>query len=410
MPQDFILSTASRDDNGLVIIKERIPKKTSRPYMLSEDRLEMLKRYRKYVNQYNDSLEKRNKSVMAYNDRVAEFIERNKLNKQAILAKSNFDNRTENGLKTKWLSTEDYNALVESQNGNMLLLPKRKYQKIRAMHERTFEVILWQYGNQLSNLRNHLKTLNTSLSVRFPKAKITATGIANLTNDGQPRILYTSRTVQNHIYRLRDAGIITDYSFHGTKKPVHFFINEAIFCMHDLDLSFDENQSITDFLTKKVRDKSEDTRTITKEILKKVENVDNHSQKSEVISFADGKNRNTHKITTKDDVLKTSNQNAGKLGARENFSKNKLSEYLRNQMLYKSEFIEALTAHHYDEYSFSESNMNRRLEIEATRGAMAREEFRELLLQLFLKIAAPIWKGMNVYYGSWHNAYVKIDD
>jgi hypothetical protein len=408
--QDSNFTTTGSNGSGLIIIKDKIPKKTSRPYILSEDRLEMLKRYRKYVNQFNDSVEERNKAVARYNKHVLDFIETNNLKKQAAVAKSNFDNRTKNGFKTKWLSIEDYNTLVESQNGNMLLLPKREYQKIKAMLERTFEVILWQYGNQLSDLRNHLQTLDTELGVPFPKARVTSTGIANLTNDGQPRILYTSRTVQNHIYRLRDAGIITDYSFHGTKKPVHFLINTSIFCMREKRLTFTENQSVTDFLTKKVRDKGEDTRTLTKEKIKKVGNLDNHSRKAEVNSFADGKNRNSYKNSTKDDDLKISNQDASKLGARENFPKNELSEYLRGKIYYRPELLQALTEHHYDTYSYASEQMHRRLERESTDGVLSKEEFRELLLQLFVKIAAPIWKGKEVYYGSWHNALVQIDD
>jgi hypothetical protein len=122
----------------------------------------------------------------------------------------------------------------------------------------------------------------------------------------------------------------------------------------------------------------------------------------EVISFADGKNKSNYKITTKDDVLKTSNQNAGKLGAREIFPKNELSEYLRAKILYKSSLLQALTDHIYANYSYSAASMYRRLSVEAEKGVMAKEEFRELLLQEFMRVAAPIWKGMNVYYGSWH--------
>jgi len=413
MQQDHNKTALNQNGSSFVIIKDQIPKKTLRPYILSEDRLQMLKRYRSYVNNYNDSVKKLNEEVLAYNKRVKEFIATYNLKQQAVVAKSNFDNKQQQNTKTKWLAIKDYNTLVESQNGNMLLLPKRKYCKIKAMHERTFEVIVWLYGNQLSDLRNQLVTLNQRLAVTFPKVKITSTAIAHLTNEGERRILYSSRTVQNHLYRLRDVGVITDYSFHGTKKPVNFFINPSIFQIHDKSLIADENQLVTDFLTKKVRDKSEDTRTFTKEIIKKVENVDNHSQKAEVFSYAaenSSKNKNTYKNTKEDKLQKVSNHNEGKLGGGENFPKNELSEYLRGQILYKTVFLNALTEHQYDNYSFSAANMTRRLDTEYISGVMSKEEFRELLLQLFIKIAAPIWKGKNVYYGSWHKAYIQIDD
>ncbi|MBC8757156.1 hypothetical protein H2O64_20975 [Kordia sp. YSTF-M3] len=413
MQQNSNKEATNQHDSNLIIIKDQIPEKTLRPYMLSEDRLTMLQRYRVYVNGYNEYVKKRNEDIKIYNKRVSEFVTTHKLEQQAIVANSNFKNKIHKGIKVKWLSIKDYNLFVASQNGTMLLLTKKLHRKIKAMHERTFEVILWQYGNQLADLRNHLKTLDTKLGVSFPKAKITSTGIAHLTNDGQPRILYSSRTVQNHIYRLRDAGILTEYRFHGSKKPVNFFINKAIFCMHEKQITLNDNQVVKVVLMQNFQDKSEDTRTFTKEIIKKVGNVDNHSQDAEVFSFAaenSNKNKNTYKNTRSDSPHKKSNQNEGKLGGGENFPKNELSEYLRGQVLYKTVFLNALTEHHYDTYSFSASNMTRRLETEARQGAMSREEFRELLLQQFVKIAAPIWKGQNVYYGSWHNAYLQIDD
>ncbi|MBC8753942.1 hypothetical protein H2O64_04620 [Kordia sp. YSTF-M3] len=400
-------------DSNMHIIKDQIPEKTLRPYILSEDRLLMLQRYRIYVNAYNDAVNKQNEAILTYNERVAKFVATHKLKQQAVVAVSNFENKRHQGVKIKWLAIEEYNSLVATQNDTLLLLSKKTHHKIKAMHERTFEVILWQYGNQLSDLRSHLKTLDTKLGVSFPKVKITSTGIAHLTNDGQPRILYSSRTVQNHIYRLRDAGVLTKYCFHGTKKPVNFFINKAIFCMREKLIMSNENQLVSNFLPQKVQHKSEDTRTFTKEIIKKVGNVDNHSQDMEVASFAtenSSKNKNIYKNTKSDNPQKISNQYAGKLGGGENFPKNELSEYLRGQMLYKTVFLNALTEHHYDTYSFSTANMTRRLDTESIRGVLSKEEFRELLLQQFIKIAAPIWKGKNVYYGSWHKAYIQIDD
>ena len=395
MQQNNENKATNHNESNFVVIKDRIPDKTLRPYILSEDRLAMLQRYRSFVNAYNDTVEKANKSIKTYNHKVTEFISKHNLKQQATVASKNFGNKTHQGIKIKWLTIEDYNSLVTDQNGSMLLLSKKKHKKIKAMHERTFEVILWHYGNQLADLRNHLKTLNTHLKVSFPKARTTSTSIANLTNDGQARILYSARTVQNHIYRLRDAGVLTNYSFSGSKKPVNFFINKAIFCMRERLIAANDNQVVRLFLTQKLQDKSEDTRTFTKEIIKKVVNVDNHSLNTEVAAFADktiSKDKNFDRSARSDSPPKNSNQNEGKLGGGENFPKNHLSEYLRNQLQHQTSFLKALTAHHYDDYSFSDANMTKRFEAEAIRGAMSREEFRELLLQQFIKIAAPIWK------------------
>ena len=54
MQQDFKKTARFENWSSYFIVKDQIPQKTFRPYILSEDRLHMLKRYRAYVNRYND--------------------------------------------------------------------------------------------------------------------------------------------------------------------------------------------------------------------------------------------------------------------------------------------------------------------------------------------------------------------
>ncbi|QHI35739.1 hypothetical protein IMCC3317_10870 [Kordia antarctica] len=395
------------------LISNHIPNAIQCPYFLSEDKAETMQRYRIYINTYNAKVPSLNKAVKEYNNTVASFIQCYKLSQQTVIAQKDFEKLQTNDTQHKWLSILEYNALVETTNGGMLFLKKKNHQEVKQPQESIFEVILWLYAKQLAELREHLKSLGSDVNVSFPKAQITSTAISNFKKQGEKRILYSSRTIRNHIHRLRKAGVLVKYQFKGSKKPVHYFINEAIFVFRDNRKSVTENQQVSDLFRKKVPYNSVDTRTFTKEIIKKVGNVDNHSHDKEVVSFAaenSSKNKNTYKNTTNDNHQKISNQNASKLSGGENFPKNELSEYLRNQILYKTVFLNALTAHHYDNYSFSSSNMTRRLDTESINGVMSKEEFRELLLQLFIKIAAPIWKGKNVYYGSWHKAYIQIDD
>ena len=383
------------------------------PYFLSEDKSETMQRYRMYVNSYNDKVKLLNKEIKEYNQRVQAFIVENNLKEQAATIQSNFKKQKTGEIINNMLSTADYNALVETKNTSMLLLKKTRYKPLRQAQEGTFEVILWLYSQQLIKLRKQLQLLSDGATVAFPKAQTNSYEIANFTKDGVPRVLQCRNTIRNHIHRLREAGVFAEYQSRGRKKPVSYFINEAIFVFRDNKITATEKQQVSNFKTQKFTLHSVDTRTFTKEIIKKVGNVDNHSQEAEVIPFADekiSKNKNTYKNTKEDKPLKTSNQNAGKLGGGENFPKNELSEYLRSLVQYKSVLLQSLTAHHYNNYSFSASNMNRRLDTESKDGAMSKEEFRELLLQQFLKLAAPIWKGKDVYYGSWHRAYQQIDD
>ena len=395
------------------LISNHIPRYIQCPYFLSEDKIETMQRYRIFINAYNASILRLNKEVKEYNNRVLAYIQSNKTQQQAVVAKEKFEDIEVNGLQNKWLSTFDYNEQIEKTNGDKLLLKKQKHLPVRQAQLGTFEIIVWLYAQQLIKLRKQLQQLGSGVKVSFPKVQVTSTQVCNFTKNGEKRMLLKRDAIREHVHRLRQAGVFVQYEFKGSSLPVNYFINGAIFVFRDKRKGFTDNQQVKPFNNGKPLDFSVDTRTFTKEIIKKVGNVDNHSQKAEAFSFAaenSSKNKNTYKNTKEDKPQKNSNHTEGKLGGGENFPKNELSEYLRGQIVYKTVFLNALTEHQYDNYSFSTANMTRRLDTESISGVMSKEEFRELLLQLFIKIAAPIWKGKNVYYGSWHKAYIQIDD
>jgi hypothetical protein len=394
-------------------INNHIPNFIQCPYFLSEDKAATMQGYRIFINAYNKKVPLLNKAVKQYNNNVLSFIQSNKQEQQVAIAEEQFAVKEIGGLQNKWLSITEYNERVEKTNGDNLLLKKQKHLPVKQAQLDTFEVILWLYAQQLIKLRKQLQSLGSGVKVSFPKVQVTSTQVCNFTKEGEKRILLKRDTIRAHVHRLREAGVFVQYQFKGKSMPVNYFINGAIFVFRDKRKGFTDNQQVKPFNNGKPLDFSVDTRTFTKEIIKKVGNVDNHSQDAEANSFTaenSSKNKNTNKNTKEDKPQKNSNQYAGKLGGGEDLPKNELSEYLRGQILYKTVFLNALTEHNYDTYSFSASNMTRRLDTESLYGVMSKEEFRELLLQQFIKIAAPIWKGKNVYYGSWHKAYIQIDD
>ncbi|WP_298426890.1 hypothetical protein [uncultured Kordia sp.] len=93
MQQDHNKTAAFQNWSSYFIIKDSIPQKVSRPYILSEDRLQMLKRYRSYINNYNDLVKEHNKDIVAYNKKVKDFIATNNLQQHSVIAKSNFENK-----------------------------------------------------------------------------------------------------------------------------------------------------------------------------------------------------------------------------------------------------------------------------------------------------------------------------
>jgi hypothetical protein len=252
------------------LISNYRPSHIACPYFLSEDKIETMQRYRKFINEFNGKIPQLNKEVNAYNERVRAFITENNLQAHALTITTNFRKQKTHGILNSKLATKDYNSLVETMNtDSMLLLYKEKYQPVRQAQEATFEVILWLYRQQLIKLRKQLQLLSDDARVAFPKVHTNSYEIANFTKDGIPRVLHCQNTIRNHIKRLYKAGVFEQYQSIGRKKPVNYFINEAIFVFRDKQKSDTENQNVSDYKSQKLVLHSVDTRTNTKEILKK---------------------------------------------------------------------------------------------------------------------------------------------
>lgn len=373
--------------------------------ILKAQRVMMLQNYRRYVAQYNAEIAKHNAEIAKYNAERFVFIAQNKLENAAKKAQSNFYR------KYNQVSTLEFNKCVElaNQNSTIALLQKRKLEPVRKNTEHTFALILWKYALQIDE-HNKLKLkYNTGCSRPIQRLKINATELSKTKFDDVPALFYCAKTIRNHISRLKSAGILFDYEFHGSQKPISCYISPQILVIYDLSTkknTFAENQLFSYNYGKNFPNKEIVTSTsVNKEDI--IENVNKHSSDKEKID------KQFSSIVTSGEViqeqlqghLKRNEASQDKLGGAPEILPKKSESLLKN-ILTQYDLAHNLQSGTYNKYRFTHRSA---FIYEIHSGDLTKEEYRELLLQTFFKMSAALWRDLpedkRVRVGSWYNAY-----
>lgn len=346
-----------------------------------------MQNYRAEVKRYNDSLLLRNTTVSTTNNTV-----------KSKLTKCQLDKRLQFKRLNNKLSAHAYNVQAVAYNNrydNIILL--RRIPKIRSQYELTFQSILGFYGSQIKDRNDFKQKLGKPTSIKKnepPTLKIDYRKLSTHKIDGVQRLDICKKTAQNHIKRLREANIITDYDFINSKMAIKCRISSKILVIFDANPPkslTSQNQPITVERSNDLHSDSDTTGTI---LLKKDKIKDFAIAKVIQRNFndclADGY-KNTQQIAKNSD----NNQNkkekfvAQNFIASDNLRKLLIPAHILAQQLANNEFVthKALT--------------KTRLLNEFNGGNLTQDEFRTLVIYDIFKISAKQYKNSNVYAGNW---------
>ncbi len=389
------------------------------PYLNRQGMKKAMDNYRKYVYQYNIEVTKQNKEISKYNTTVvAPFsieLGDNELKKITALQEN-----------PKGLLPREYNKAVAALNTELQVnyIPKKRIQKVKYTSELVFNVLLGFYISQLQTRNNYLQGLGKSTRVHknnVPKLKIDNRKLANHTISGIPRLDLCKKTAQNHIKRLREAGILINYEYVNQYKPITVHFNTAI--VQILEGKFPkkqhpQNQSFTTKCEKDLHDNNDSSIYLKRKEIKDYENFivgDKCGSTTEAdVCPADGY-KNTSRISTtkstgaqKDkntmrkllpDFLQTASE---KNGTNAVLTRNFLAKITDDNSLAKE-----LTAGKHNQYTVLSYHYLRKI---AQYANITTQEFRAVLIQDFIKSSAKIWKHHNsVYMGSWKKAIDELN-
>lgn len=316
------------------------------------------------------------------------------------------------------VSFRDFNQEAQKINDTYgRIIKKQKIQPIKSNTEQIFQQILYVYSLQLEKENTIYKTIGSLWKRPVPRVRICSSEITYLKRNGHKVLNLCNKTIQNHRKRLEEAGVLVDYALSGSHKMggVKHHINPQIlvvFCEKDQKICMAENQLVTLPSGKKVTDITMNKQETFKNKEKiRANNTDLPQKKCQLVLTKVSIQEPLYKNTTS----KEKNFGAAAAAAPQklstNFQKNvnttteHISEYFSKSVLPPFELCQRLAN---GEYEFYKPLDIRYFYHEMEKGTLLRDEFQEIVAQEFLKHAARLWKGKNVYAGSWFKAYENI--
>lgn len=232
-----------------------------------------------------------------------------------------------------------------------------------------------------------------------------------------PKLDVCKKTVTNHIRRLMDCGVITNYSFRGYQRASEIKISSEILVINEGITNTFKPAGYGDFekglpintSSYSNKNKNKDNKAISKENAFDKEEFEAVNQAREVLwaeaSNSDGSDakasifyRNNKVQAAKN--FDTTNEKRKKVAPKKEKKRTIRTSFqtLLDKDIYQT--AKALANHQYQDYHPLPAA---HIETEAINGVLTRDEFRKILMLDFVFTAASLWTGKNVYVGEWIN-------
>ncbi|SEC44821.1 hypothetical protein SAMN04489761_3020 [Tenacibaculum sp. MAR_2009_124] len=387
------------------------------PFLDREALKTTMDNYRKFVYEYNKKAETDNVDIREYNKKTV--LKNSELSDIQKKVKKDFYK------ENKCLFVKDYNDLAESENEREPIIPKRLVQKIKYQSELIFHVLIGFYVGQLKRRNAYLMNINKPTSVfknDLPKLEIDHRKLATHKIASIPRLDICKKTAQNHVKRLREAGVLINYIKVNQKKPIKVNFNSKILVILDgksPNSQTPENKQLLGGFKKNLPDnkesfsfckKGKEIKDYAKSIVENKCGSMLEGNVSSPVFYKSTKEKN-NKNTLGAEKIKNLVPDFLK---KEVSEAKKYSEKQKNQarnFIYKIEddqiLAEKLFAGHYDDYKGLRYEQLKKIE---NNPMVDREEFRAVLLQDFVKQWAKIWKNRGVFVGEWKKTINRLNE
>jgi len=410
-----------RQNNGKTEPLQRVSEEQEyvHPIIIPGDIRDTMSNYLKASDSYNKKADLENHSIKTQNKRVDKSRCKKPLQDSEMSALNSFYNMI-SPLNT-WERNErvaEYNRCNGSEVAKMETIKTLKYPT-----QVVFQHILWHYSQQLYKRKEVRQRVLMNIPGTLPHVEIHSGWITSEKIKEERRLKVSIRTLRRQRKRLQEAGILQDYLFEGSSRPVKVRINPEILHVtdnHSTKKTAPENQLFIPDGRTECPHNNVSNRTLINNIEIKA-NVSQHSeirssaQKGLTSLYLNSTGNTRTQSVKKNDANAEKNATSikkSKLGPEKNTTstrnstpgaeKDTLSYFLRRKIEEKTDFADKLAAHEYDSYVPLRKDI---LEKEAVHGSLDREEFKELIIQDFFKSAAKLYRSGTPYMASWLKGY-----
>lgn len=363
--------------------KEERENKFIRPVIKNEQFKLILNNYRKHIAEYNKPINEYNKPLRELNQKVTHPPH------DLVMKVRAFNKRTSK------MDIETFNKEAMIFNNKEGYHISYKYKAtVKPNSIQFFEAILHMYMTQLATRNEISKKVNKNYKSSLPRVSVNSHYVTTQMRAGVLNLDVSTRTVRNHINRLEEAGVLLEREYRGTKSPLTFKINPKLLVILDdatrKNLTA-ENQPLTSLKRKELQHIKVSTRDINNN--KKKENINNSLDKD----FA--------AQSLKDLFYKSTKPQLGdKQGEKQKIAQKSSAKILR--FLDRPNILaEKLSQGVYNQYAPLKTSDLRKL---ITSPDLTDEDYRELVIQDFIKSSASLWADNQASVGSWYNALVHI--
>ncbi|OAB79733.1 hypothetical protein [Cochleicola gelatinilyticus] len=421
------------------------PNTFAHPVITKEAHKATLDNYRKYVAAYNDQLKAINKDIRHYNKNVEKFIEKNPVTENKILLLKLFTS------KYHHYKNNAYNKEVENFNDTHgLYIKKLPFQTVKPLSLQVFEAFLHGFTVQLQAQVKIFRQIGKTTPTTLPKMSINPYEISCQQRKGTLNLDLCGKTIRNHRERLEQAGVLIEKEYRGTSRPVKFAINPKILVVFEGYTPKTQNAE-NQFINSDERNVLPHTKVDTRSFKDKLEikgNVNKHSRDKEnssnllsnlkyykVTQTQEGeKNSPAQNFNTKPGEkipihpkavdafrakkanraakIETSGALISKIGVSaaavpaENTVHDQLTEKWLNQIDNRFDLAGKLSQGVYNYYTPIATEDLRKMERSP---GIDSEDFREIVIQDFIRSAAQLNRYDQAGAGSWGLAIKHID-
>ena len=363
------------------------------PYINKDAMAMTMDNYRAYVNRYNEEIGLLNTSIKKYNSEVDQQLSINQDSISDVIKNLSRVFVLRNSQKP----AKQYNELVEDFNKTYGILVKKKcHLTIKYATEIIFQQMIYLYSFKLTKYSNEYTKLSITHLAPVKQMTINSCSLSTARRNDIQAISICKQTIRNHRKRLEEAGVLVDYMFRGHKTGLKMNVNSEILVVYDAKTgkySNSENQEVTPQTHKELTNMNEATGTY-KNNIKKIEKG--------IAVFLDKGTASPDSLFVFLPEHPRQERNSTRAGAPKNVKvSNNYSEKLENLILHPQELAVQLSAGTFNNYKPMDSDY---LERESMYGTMTREEFKDLTIQMIFCYAARLYRGKNVYPGSWKKA------
>ena len=372
------------------------------PVLMKEDIAKAMTNFRKYMITYNKEAVDNNDDVKKYNSTVKSYL---------LLTGKEKNSIAEFKKAHSSLHVSEYNKLVEKENLKNRIHPKLKYKTLKQQYSDTFHSLLFFFASQLQKRNRRLIDLSKPTSVKkndLPKVSINYRDLVTFKIDGVRRLQISKRTAQNHVQVFVESGLLNNYSFYDKNRPVYANFNTKIVVLSDLNppqSRTPEKPKKNTTKTKGVHTLKDNTRTpngILKERKIKECAMSTRVNKCGSTSESDPSfYKNTNSIERNQSPGATKNKNISLSSINKSQKVLEMEERFLNKVLDEKTFAKMLSN---NEFLYHKGLRYDYLQNILMYTNVTSEEFKEVVIQDFIKIASRIWKNHDVYQGEWLKA------